>query len=201
MSERLGKKLVLATRNQDKIIEITDILSGLNIDIITLDSFPDIPEIIEDGDTLEANAEKKAREIHKTTGLPSLADDTGLEVDCINGAPGAYSSRFAGENATYAMNNEKLLNKLKDVPRKQRTARFRCVMAIAENGQITFLEGTCHGFILNETKGSHGFGYDPLFYVPEYNQTFAEMPLSLKNKISHRGHALRKVRQYFEKIS
>jgi XTP/dITP diphosphohydrolase len=166
-----------------------------------MDSFPDIPETIEDGDTLEANAEKKAREIHKATGLPSLADDTGLEVDFINGAPGVYSSRFAGENATYAMNNEKLLNELKDVPSGQRTARFRCVMAIAENGQITFLEGTCHGFILNEIKGSHGFGYDPLFYVPEYNQTFAEMPLSLKNKISHRGHALRKVRQYFEKIS
>ncbi len=201
MSGRSQKNLILATRNQDKILEIKDMLSGLNIDIVTLDSFPEIPEIIEDGDTLEANAEKKAREIHQATGLPSLADDTGLEVDFINGDPGVYSSRFAGENATYAMNNEKLLNKLKDVPIEQRTACFRCVIAIAENGQVTLLEGTCHGFILNKIKGSHGFGYDPLFYVPGYNQTFAEMPLSVKNNISHRGFALRKVRQYFENIA
>lgn len=201
MSESTKKKLVLATRNQDKIIEIKDILSGLHIDILTLDSFPNIPDVVEDGETLEANAEKKAREIHLATGLPSLADDSGLEVDFINGDPGVYSSRFAGENATYAINNEKLINLLKNVPVEQRTAHFRCVMAIAENGAVTLLEGTCHGIILNETKGSHGFGYDPLFYIQEYDQTFAEMPLSLKNKISHRGNALRKVRHYFKNIS
>jgi len=195
-------RLILATRNPHKVIEIKDVLAGLNIQIGTLGAFSDIPEVIEDGATIEANAEKKAREIFETTGILSLADDTGLEVDYLNGEPGVFSSRFAGENATYAMNNQKLLKLLTGVPWEKRTARFRCVMAIAGNGfQTKLLEGVCHGFILEETRGNNGFGYDPLFYVPQYKQTFAEMPLDVKNKISHRGIALQKVRQYFENIT
>ncbi|MBD3290466.1 XTP/dITP diphosphatase [candidate division KSB1 bacterium] len=201
MSERSKKKVILATRNQDKIVEMKDVLSGLDIDIITLDAFPQIPEVVEDGETLNANAGKKARLIQEATGITSIADDTGLEVDALSGEPGVYSSRFAGENATYINNNEKLLHELRDVPTEKRTARFRCVMAIAENSSMTLLEGTCHGVILEEMKGSNGFGYDPLFYVLQHKQTFAEMDLSLKNSISHRGKALRKVRQYFENNS
>lgn len=192
------KQLILATRNPDKIIEIKNALSGLFFNILTLDSFPEIPEVIEDGETIEANAEKKARTIYEATGMVSLADDTGLEVDYLNGKPGVCSSRFAGEDATYDMNNEKLLTRLKNVPRHKRQAKFRCVMAIMRDDKLELFEGMCLGYILTEKRGQHGFGYDPVFYVPEYQQTFAEMPLSLKNQISHRGIALQKVRKYFE---
>ena len=196
------KQLVLATRNPHKIIEIKQLLSGLNIEILTLEMFASIPEVIEDGKTLEENAEKKARQICNNTKIMSLADDTGLEVEFLNGEPGVHSSRFAGENATYEMNNKKLLQLLKGVPWNKRKAKFRCIMAIAgENSYIKLLEGSCKGYILEEIRGHNGFGYDPLFYVPEYKQTFAELPLILKNKISHRGVALQKVRQYFENIT
>ncbi|MBN2008418.1 XTP/dITP diphosphatase [candidate division KSB1 bacterium] len=190
--------LILATNNRHKVDEIKDVLAGLEIDIHTLDEFPEIPEVIEDGDTLEANALKKAREIYASTGILSLADDTGLEVDCIGGQPGVYSSRFSGENATYESNTSKLLTMLKNVPWDKRSAQFRCVMAIVGEEVERTLEGVCRGYILEENRGRAGFGYDPIFYVPEYNQTFAEMPLSLKNLISHRGIALQKVKQFFQ---
>jgi len=192
------KELILATNNQHKVIEIKNILEDLNFEIKALAFFPHIPHVVEDGATIEANAEKKAREIHKATGIISLADDTGLEVDYLNGEPGVFSSRFAGEDATYELNNQKLLSILKGVPWEQRRARFRCVMAICDDEKIYLLEGNCDGYILDEKRGVHGFGYDPVFYVPEYDKTFAEMPLSLKNQISHRGIALRKVRAFFE---
>ncbi len=191
-------KLVLATNNNHKVKEIRALLSDLPIDIHTLKEFPHIPEVIEDGKTLEANALKKARSIYMATGLLSLADDTGLEVDYLNGQPGVYSSRFAGENATYDMNNAKLLALMADVPLPQRTARFRCVMALVGDQTEVTLEGVCYGVITEAKQGVHGFGYDPLFYVPEYRQTFAEMPLTLKNRISHRGLALQKVKAFFE---
>ena len=194
----MKQKLVLATNNQHKVIEIKNILDGLNIDILTLESFPDIPEVIEDGATIEVNAEKKALEIYNATGIMTLADDTGLEVEYLDGAPGVYSSRFAGENVTYEMNNQKLLEMLHDIPWEKRQAKFRCVMAIIKEGNVNLLEGNCTGYILNEKRGEKGFGYDPVFYVPEYEQTFAEMPMSLKNTISHRGKALKKVTQFFE---
>lgn len=196
----MTKQLILATRNKHKVIEIKDLLSGLDLDVITLDAFPDIPEVIEDKPTIEGNAEKKAREIFEATGIMSLADDTGLEVDYLNGRPGVYSSRFAGEDATYDMNNEKLLSLLRDVPPEQRRAKFRCVMAVCADHKVDLLEGICEGFILDEKRGEQGFGYDPVFYVPQYNQTFAQMPLQLKNEISHRGRALQKVKAYFEKF-
>ena len=195
------KQVILATRNPGKVSEIKQKLSGFDFDIITLDSFPDIPEVLEDGATIEENAEKKARVIYAATGIMTLADDTALEVDFLNGEPGVYSSRFAGEDATYEMNNNKLLQLLKGVSLENRKAKFRCVMAIVNGGKIELLEGTCSGYILEEKRGQAGFGYDPLFYIPSYQKTFAEMSLSLKNKISHRGKVLQKVRKYFENIT
>ena len=192
------KKLILATNNQHKVVEMKALLDDLGYQIYTLMDFPNIPEVIEDGQTLEENAVKKAETINHATGLMSLADDTGLEVEYLDGAPGVYSSRFSGENATYAENNRKLLTMLKDVPWDRRKAQFRCVMSIVEEGKTVSLEGACLGFILDELRGENGFGYDPLFYMPEFDKTFAEMPLSLKNEISHRARALQKVRQHFE---
>lgn len=192
------KKLILATNNQHKVVEMKALLDDLGYQIYTLMDFPNIPEVIEDGQTLEENAVKKAETINHATGLMSLADDTGLEVEYLDGAPGVYSSRFSAENATYAENNRKLLTMLKGVPWDRRKAQFRCVMSIVEEGKTVSLEGACHGFILDELRGENGFGYDPLFYMPEFDKTFAEMPLSLKNEISHRARALQKVRQHFE---
>ncbi|MEE4312544.1 MAG: XTP/dITP diphosphatase [candidate division KSB1 bacterium] len=192
------KKLILATNNQHKVVEMKALLNDLGYQIYTLKDYPDIPEVIEDGQTLEENAAKKAATINRATGLMSLADDTGLEVECLEGAPGVYSSRFSGENATYAENNHKLLSMLKGIPWNKRKARFRCVMSIVENDKMVSLEGVCYGFILEELRGDNGFGYDPLFYVPEFDKSFAEMPLSVKNEISHRARALQKVRRHFE---
>ncbi len=194
----MRRQFILATNNSQKIIEMKEILKDLHFEILTLSAFPEIPKVNEDGDTLEANAEKKALSIYQATGIVSLADDTGLEVEYLDRQPGVHSSRFAGEEATYEMNNDKLLRLLKGVPREKRKATFRCVMAIAEEGRMTLLEGRCEGYITEEKRGHHGFGYDPLFYVPHYEMTFAEMPLSLKNKISHRARSLMQVYKYFE---
>lgn len=190
-----GNKLVLATRNLDKVVEIRHVLDGLNLDIVSVADIGDVPEVEEDGDTIETNAVKKARVVSQATGLPALADDTALEVDFLDGEPGVHSSRFAGENASYADNVQLLLERLDGVPPEQRSARFRCVMALAKNGKIQTVEGRCEGVILQEPRGKNGFGYDPVFNLPEYGQTFAEMSIELKNQISHRGKALRKVRE------
>lgn len=194
----LFDKLVLATQNQDKVREIQKLLADLNIEIVMLDKFSDVPEVIEDRDTLEGNAMKKAEEISKITGLPTVADDTGLEVDFLNGAPGVYSSRYSGRNATYADNVKKLLSELNGVPWEKRTARFRTVVALYSEGVSEIAEGVCEGFISEAPKGNRGFGYDPVFYVPEYNATFAEMDLALKNKISHRGKAFLNFKRILE---
>jgi XTP/dITP diphosphohydrolase len=186
----LFHQIVLATRNQDKIIEIRDALAGLPIHILNLDSFPDAPEVIEDGDTLEANAVKKALAIHQHTNLPAVADDTGLMVEALDGAPGVFSSRFAGPGATYADNVQKLLRLMQGVPPSQRTAEFRTVIALAAPGKTHLVEGRCRGEITLAPRGSNGFGYDPVFFVPELNKTFAELTLAEKNRVSHRGKAL-----------
>ncbi len=183
-------KLVLSTRNQDKIIEIRDALAGLSIHILNLDSFPNAPEVIEDGDTLEANAIKKALVIHQHTNLPAVADDTGLMVEALDGAPGVFSSRFAGPGATYADNVQKLLRMMEGVPPSQRTAEFRTVIALAMQGKTHLVEGRCRGEITLAPRGSNGFGYDPVFLVPELNKTFAELALAEKNQVSHRGKAI-----------
>jgi len=189
------QKLVLATRNSDKVKEIRELLNLPDIEILALDEFPDAPEVAEDGATLEENAIKKAEGIAKYTGLPAVADDTGLEVDYLNGEPGVYSSRYAGEGASYSDNVEKLLRQLAGVPWERRMARFRCVVALCTEGESQTVEGTCDGFITESPHGRGGFGYDPVFYVPEYGSTFAEMDLELKNRISHRGKAFRKLKE------
>lgn len=193
-------KLVLATRNSDKVREIKRIIDTLEIEILCLNDFPEIPEIIEDGDTFQDNAYKKARTVFTHTGIPALADDSGLEVDYLNGEPGVYSSRFAGERATYSQNNQKLLHLLQDVPPEKRQARFRCVMALKTATEVKFVEGVCEGTIMAELRGSGGFGYDPLFYAAEYKKTFAELELKVKNQISHRGKALRQIQQELKKL-
>lgn len=212
-------RIVLATNNRDKVREIRAILAGLDLTVMTLDDFPGAPEVVEDGDTLEANALKKAREIREFTGISALADDSGLEVDALDGAPGVYSSRFAGENVTYEDNNRKLLSLLEDVPRERRGARFRCCMAlalvsadrerlrlsVADGGEAArpdppeldalVTEGMARGIITASLRGRTGFGYDPLFEVPDRGKTFAEIPLEDKNRISHRYRALVEMRE------
>jgi XTP/dITP diphosphohydrolase len=184
-------RLVLATNNKDKIREIRELLKNLPIEILTCDDFEDFPEIEETGETLEANAILKARGIADFTGHPALADDSGLEVDYLNGAPGVYSSRFAGPGCTYDDNNRKLISELEGVPEKKRTARFRCVIAIAwSKDLVETVEGTAEGFIKGSKSGGDGFGYDPVFFYPPAGKTFAEMTLEEKNKVSHRGTAL-----------
>jgi len=194
-------EIVLATRNLDKVREIKDILSGSEINVLTLDNFPQIPELVEDGDTLEQNAYKKAKTVFDITGLLTLADDTGLEVDALDGQPSVYSSRFAGENVSYDDNVNKLLEVMTKVPQNKRTARFRCVIALIGPNIEQFAEGICEGKILAEKRGLQGFGYDPVFFVTEYNKTFAEIPLILKNKISHRGLALQKAITILKQIA
>lgn len=185
------QKLVLASGNKGKLNEFNILLAPLNIVVQPLTDYPDMPETIEDGTTFSENAIKKAREAAAYTGLPALADDSGLEVDYLKGQPGVYSARFAGEPKDDAANNCKLLALMKGVPWEQRTARFRCVIAICTpEGTVDTSNGTCEGYILENEKGSGGFGYDPLFYVPEFNKTFAELEMTEKNKISHRGRAL-----------
>lgn len=183
------KSIVLATHNRDKIKEFRSKL-GFDIVLKTLDDFPDLPEVIEDGDTLEHNALKKAREIHEYTALPTIADDTGLEVDALNGAPGVYSSRFAGENATYQENVLKLLEELKDIKMEHRSARFRTKIAFVDVNESWCVEGSVEGWILKEQKGYDGFGYDPVFYYEPLNKTFSELDLVEKNTISHRAKAI-----------
>lgn len=191
-------KIVLATKNQDKILEIRDLLSSLNIGVLTLNEFPDAPNVVEDGKTLEENAVKKAQIIGDFTRLPAVADDTGLEVDYLNGKPGVLSSRYSGENATYSENVEKLLRDLQGVPWEQRHATFRCVVALYNKGESGIVTGFCKGVISEFPRGKGGFGYDPVFYVPEYDRTFAEMGLKLKNKISHRGKAFLALKKLIE---
>ncbi len=164
---------------------------GSDIQVISLDAFPNAPEVIEDGDTFEANAIKKAREIAKYTGLPALADDSGLVVDALNGAPGVYSARYAGEYATDKANNDKLIENLRGIPENQRTAHFCCAMALATpDGRVQTAEAIWEGRILTTPRGANGFGYDPLFYVPTRNATSAELSSDEKNRLSHRGQAL-----------
>ncbi|MFA5383112.1 MAG: XTP/dITP diphosphatase [Eubacteriales bacterium] len=184
-------KLILATRNQGKIKELVALLSPLDLEVVSLSLYPELPEIVEDGTTFAENAVKKAKTIASATGCLAMSDDSGLEVDYLNGAPGIYSARFAGEKSDDITNNMKLLQLLENVPREERKARFFCVVAIATpSGKIFTAEGSCRGLIAFEQKGAGGFGYDSLFYVPEFEKTFAELDPAVKNRISHRARAL-----------
>jgi len=186
-------KILLATRNKDKIKEIKELLSDLPVAIISIEDVPDLPEVIEDAETLAGNAIKKAQELSNFLQMPALADDTGLEVDALNGRPGIRSARYAGEKAEYSENVDKLLLEMQDVPDDQRQAQFRTVIAIAYHNSVDTVEGICKGVITRTRQGSSGFGYDPVFYVPSQKKTFAEMSLDEKNSISHRGIALQKM--------
>ena len=184
------REVVLATRNHNKVIELVALLGDLGITIRTLDEFPGAPDVVEDGDTCEANAVKKARAIAEFTGLPAVADDTGLEVDALGGRPGVYAARYAGEDATYEDNCRKLLRELMDMPRERRTARFLTVAAIAlPSGGVRVAHGTLDGVIAEEASGTLGFGYDPVFLIPELGKTLAQLPVDHKNTISHRAKA------------
>jgi XTP/dITP diphosphohydrolase len=188
-------QLVLATNNKDKIREIKDLLDDLPVTILTSDDFLEFPDPEETGATLEENALIKAREISRFCELPALADDSGLEVDALNGAPGVFSSRFAGPGCTYRDNNEKLLRELHGTPENERTARFRCVIAVIWGSDDEHLvEGVADGLITEDINGNEGFGYDPVFFYPPEQKRFSQMTLEEKNLVSHRGKALQKAR-------
>lgn len=188
------KKIVIATSNPHKLLEVKEILKDLPYEFVGLNEFPDIPEIEETGKTLLENSLIKARTVHKITGLPTVADDTGLEVNYLNGAPGVKSARYAGENATYQDNLNKLLKDLEGVPLAERQAQFRTVISFINNEREHWVEGLVKGIIIDELRGESGFGYDPIFYIPDLKKTFAELSMVQKNKISHRGLALEKFR-------
>lgn len=190
------KKLIIATRNKDKVKEFNATLADLDIEILSALDFPELPEVVEDQDTLEGNARKKAETIYQATGLPTVADDTGLMVNFLEGKPGVFSSRYAGENATYSDNVNKLLAQMRDAAPDQRTAQFVTVLAFSADDHMHFFRGICQGIITEAPRGTLGFGYDPVFLVPEKGKTFAEMSLEEKNRISHRGRALKKFKEY-----
>ena len=190
------QKIVVATNNEDKLNEIKMLLNNLKLNILSRNDFVDFPEIEETGDSLKANALLKARGTFQATGLPSIADDTGLEVSELNGAPGVYSSRYAGTSASYEDNVRKLLNEMENVPIERRGAQFRCAIAFVDGEHEFTIEDVCKGIIIHSPQGKDGFGYDPIFFVPEYGKSFAEMSPELKNNISHRGKALTKIKPY-----
>ncbi|MBF0589457.1 MAG: XTP/dITP diphosphatase [Magnetococcales bacterium] len=183
--------MVLATKNKKKVEEIQRVLAGLPVTLLTIADFPDMPDVVEDGDTFEANAVKKGVEIARHTGCMALADDSGLVVDALDGAPGVYSARFAGPDADDLANSEKLLRDLEAVPEEKRSARFVCVLALVDaQGKVHTFEGKSEGTIGWTPKGVNGFGYDPLFYPQGHRRTFAEMSNQEKDERSHRGFAL-----------
>lgn len=192
--------ILLATHNQDKAKEFRAIFDGLHIDLKTLDAFPQVGPIEEDAPTLEGNALKKAREVFRLTGVPSLADDTGLEVRYLNDAPGVYSSRYAGPGASYADNVRKLLRVLRGVPPRRRGARFRCVLAFVVGAdKYELADGIVNGVILESPRGDGGFGYDPVFLPNGHKHTYAQMDMETKNRVSHRAQAGQKMKGMLQK--
>ncbi len=196
-------KLVIATNNLNKIREIRDKFAAIGgLELVPLTDFPDPPDVIEDGSSFRENAYKKAREIASYAGSPAMADDSGLAVDALDGRPGIYSARYAGESATDADRCRMILREMNGIPAERRSARFICVIAIVfPDGRSYFAEGSCEGVITDAMKGRHGFGYDPIFYLPELGKTMAELPLAEKNLISHRAKALEAAREILEKLS
>jgi len=189
-------KLLIATRNPHKLREISAIMDWPWITPASVAEFPDAPEVVEDGDTFVANAVKKAKTLARVTGVWALADDSGLEVDALDGAPGVYSARYAGEPVDYLANNSKLLKEMEHCA--DRSARFRCVIALCNPAGSTWTaDGVCEGAVTTAPKGAGGFGYDPVFIPAGHAQTFAEMPPDLKNRISHRAVALQVARSSF----
>ena len=192
-------KLVIATRNAHKLEEIRSIFDFKGLEVFSAFDFPEIPDVIEDGDSLEANAIKKAVEIAKATNCWAMADDSGLEVSALGGAPGIYSARYAGEHCSYSDNNDKLLLELSD--KEDRSARFRTIVALSDpEGNVKTVAGECPGVIIEKLRGTNGFGYDPLFTPEGYTETFAELSSEVKNRISHRARALQKAHAVWKEI-
>jgi len=190
-------ELVIATRNKKKIEEITRILKGLPVRLYTLNDFPGCPEVVEDADSFEGNAVKKAKAVSVYTKMPALSDDSGLEVYALNNAPGVLSARYAGEDANDQRNVDKLLGELSGAPPEERGGRFVCCIALAfPQGSVNTFVGTVEGRIGKERKGSNGFGYDPVFHPEGHGRTFAEMSAGEKDSMSHRGRALARLREY-----
>ena len=188
--------MIVATRNKGKVREIREALKGLGLRIYSLSDFRDVPEVEEDGKSFTENALKKARFYSKVFGKLTMADDSGLEVDGLKGMPGIYSARYSGEGASSQKNNEKLLQEMEGISLSKRGARFKCIIAmVSPEGREAMAEGACKGRIGFREKGKKGFGYDPLFILPKYGKTMAELSLEEKNKMSHRGKALRKIRK------
>ena len=195
-------KIILASKNQDKITEIKKILVNSNIELLTSNDI-DIPEVEETGSTFVENAILKARSASEITGLASIADDSGIEVDYLNGEPGVKSARYSSPKATNDSNNQKLLKKLKGVPIEKRTARYRCIIVFMRfpDDPFPYISfGSWEGYIAQKPKGDNGFGYDPIFYLPEYKKTSAQISSKEKNMISHRAQALCHLQHYFDNI-
>jgi XTP/dITP diphosphohydrolase len=206
------RPLVFATRNPGKLVELRELLPG--IDVLSIDEAAQrigraIPDVVEDAGTFAGNAAKKALEVSAITGLPALADDSGLEVDALGGAPGVYSARYAGDQHDDTANNAKLVAALDGVPRERRTARFRAVLALADvtgplGDDVISADGTCEGIILDAPRGNGGFGYDPLFFAPELGMTFAEAGVGPKSDLSHRARAMKAMRprllEYLQRV-
>lgn len=188
------KEIMIATKNQGKVKEFRTLFMSRGVNVKSLADYPTIEDIEETGVTFAENAQIKAEEIAKKLHIPVIADDSGLSIDYLDGKPGVYSARYAGEHKSDLDNLNKVLEELKGVPKQKRTARFHCALALAIPGEKTqIVEGTCEGLITEQPVGDNGFGYDPIFYVPELEKTMAELSKDEKNKISHRGHALRKL--------
>ncbi len=194
------RELIVATRNAKKLGEIKGLLKDCNLKITSLADYKNLPEIVEDGKTFAANAIKKAVTIAMYTKKLTMGEDSGLEVRALRNKPGVYSARFAGEGATDAVNNRKLLKSLKKVPLKKRQGRYRCFVALADGKRIIdVVNGSCSGIIALKEKGHNGFGYDPLFLIPRFNKTFGELDAAVKGRISHRFRALKKFRKVIQK--
>ncbi|MEW8657149.1 MAG: RdgB/HAM1 family non-canonical purine NTP pyrophosphatase [Candidatus Thiodiazotropha endolucinida] len=193
--QHTGEKIVLASNNAGKVREINQLLASGQITVVAQKEF-NIPDAIEDGLSFVENAIKKARHAASLSGLPAIADDSGIEVDALNGAPGIYSARFAGPDSTDEVNLQKLLDHLKEIPEAQRSARFQCLLVYmrhAEDPTPIICQGTWEGRILHQPRGENGFGYDPIFYVPTHDCSSAELEPEVKNSLSHRGQALKKL--------
>jgi XTP/dITP diphosphohydrolase len=189
-------KIVFASGNEGKVREIREMLEGMKIELVSLSNYTHVPEIVEDGKSFLENALKKAKIVSEFTGETVLADDSGLQVEVLGGEPGIYSSRYAGEKATDEENNVALLAKLKNIPQEKRTAFFICVLVLyRRDGSYDYFEGKWNGQIIDERRGNNGFGYDPIFFVPELKKTAAELPAEIKNKVSHRGQAFAQLKK------
>jgi XTP/dITP diphosphohydrolase len=196
MSQDEKRTLVLASRNQKKLREMSELCNGLGMRVISAGDFPEAPEVEETGHTFAENAALKAAAVASATGHWTVADDSGLAVDALNGAPGVYSARYAGPQANDGENNARLLSELSEIPDLRRGAAFICCLALADPaGRIRVqVQGRCRGRLLHEPRGQNGFGYDPLFWVAEYHQTFAELSLAVKSVLSHRARAFERIR-------